>query len=417
MKKSNFYKRSTCRLCHSKDLKLVLRLTKCPLPDAYISSSELHIPQPLFPHDLLLCKKCGNTQLSVVVDPTIVYTNYLYKTVTSLGLVKHFDDYSSSVISSASLPKKSLVIDIGSNDGSLLASFKKKGMRVLGIDPAVNIARQATESGIETLPEYFSPQVALSIKKKYGLAQVITANNTFANIDDLDTFMDGVKIILSPAGVFIMETFYLMSLMKHMVFDSIYHEHMEYFTTKPLIAFFQKHGMDLIDYQDIQTKGGSARFTVAWKNGYHKPSPSVKKQLIKEKLFGVHRLSSFKAFEKRINTSKTQLMKLLLDLKKKGKIIAGFGASSTCTILTHHFDLGNIIPYVFDENTLKQNRFTPHFHVPVLAPGEIDKRKPDYILILAWRYADPIVTKNSKYLKDGGKFIIPLPKLRIIDHS
>lgn len=414
--KSNFYRKTTCRLCASPNLQLVLRLAKSPLPDDYVTARDKKKPQDLYPHDMLLCQKCGNTQLSIVVDPKIIYQDYLYKTVTSLGFVDHFKRYASEVLDEFRPQKGSLVVDIGSNDGSLLEAFKKEGLRILGIDPAEKIARQATVRGIPTLPYYFSKRVAQKIAKDYGRAAVITTNNTFANIDDLDEFTMGVKKLLAPDGVFIIETFYFLDLVKNMVFDSIYHEHMEYFTTKPLQTFFARHGMQLIDVKRIPTKGGSVRFTIQLSGGPRKVKPAVVKQIAQEMRFGIFKKSAFKAFFRRIEAAKQKVRNVVNRLKRKGASIAGFGASSTCTILLHHFSLGDKLDYLIDENILKQNRYSPNYHLRVYSPEVISTRKPDYILILAWRYAKPIIAKHQQYLDNGGTFIIPLPKLKIVYH-
>lgn len=395
-------------------MKLVLRLAKSTLPDEYVTVRNKNKPQQLFPHDMLLCQKCGNAQLSIVVDPRIVYKNYLYKSVTSLGFVQHFNRYAKDVLKDIHPKKGSLVLDIGSNDGSLLFAFKKSGFRVLGIDPAEKIAKEATENGIPTLPYYFSFKLAEKIVKKYGQATVITVNNTFANIDDLDEFAKGVAKLLFPDGVFYIETFYLLDLMKNMIFDSIYHEHMEYFTAKPLQTFFKKHGLKLVDAVRVPTKGGSIRLTFAHAFGKRKVSSRVKELISEEKRYGVSKPSSFAAFAKRIDTAKQKVFYLVNKLNKKGVSVAGFGASSTCTIMLHHFNLGRKIEYLIDENILKQNRYSPNFHLRVFSPKIIYERNPDYILILAWRYAKPIIAKHRQYLKEGGKFIIPLPKIKII---
>jgi hypothetical protein len=208
-----------------------------------------------------------------------------------------------------------------------------------------------------------------------------------------------------------------MNQMKNNVFESIYHEHMEYFTTKPLSKFFAKYGMEIIDVKNVTPKGGSIRFTVAHKGGSFRVYSSVKKQIEKEFRFGVNKPIVYKKFQKRIDRVKNRLIHLLNTVKRKGCTIAGYGASPTCTVLLHQFELGTKISYLFDDNPLKQNRFSPNFHHPVYSSDAISTLKPDYIVILAWRYTDPILFRNRQYLKNGGKFIIPLPKPKIIDHS
>lgn len=412
--KKDSYIRKTCRLCQGRDLKLVLKIKPTPLADEYITKIYLHKVQPKFPLDLMLCKDCGQTQLRDVVNPELMYTDYIYKTVSSLGLVKHFQNYAMEVLRLYKLPKNSLIVDIGSNDGSLLKAFKAKGMRVLGIDPAREIAQAATKEGIETLPEYFTLPLAKKIRKKYGPASVITVNNLYANIDDLVEFTEGIKHLLSQTGLFIFESFYILDLIKNMVFDFIHHEHLSDFSVKPISSFLIHQGMELINVKHIPTKGGSIRYTVQLKTGQYKRSPSVAKQISIETKFGLHKLQTYKHFAKKINNEKNKLHKLLSKLTKKGKVIGGYGASATSTTLLYHFDLTKKIKFFFDEYTRKHNTFSPGAHIPVLPKDHIEKLKPDYIIIFAWRYWKPIVKKNQKFLRSGGHFIAPLPKLRII---
>lgn len=413
MKKNNFV-RYTCRLCHSRKLILALSLTPTPLADEYKTHENIDKAQLIYPVELYLCRKCGHVQLGEVIPAEIIYREYIYETVSSLGLVKHFGEYSSDVISQINPPKGSLIIDIGSNDGTLLRAFKNHGMNVLGIDPARGIAAAATKSGIETLPEFFTHKLVRKIKSKYGQAKIITANNLFANIDNLDEFTLGVKELLTPNGVFIFESFYMLDLMKNMVFDFIYHEHLSYFAVKPLQAYFKRQGMELINVQHVPTKGGSLRYTVQLINGPRKVSSSVTKQISLETEFGIHKVTAFRFFAKRIARVKKELHHLLLKLKKKGKTIAGYGASATTTTLLYHFALADKIDFIIDDYPRKQNTFSPGCHIPVLPPSAINKRRPDYILILAWRYFQQIVKKNQEFLKSGGQFIIPLPTLKII---
>jgi hypothetical protein len=412
--KKESYRRMTCRLCGRKNLIKVLHLEKSPLPDQYVPRKRIGKHQPLFPLDLVLCKDCGHAQLSEVVYPEVIYQEYIYETVSSLGLVRHFTQYAKDTVSKLKPKKDSLVVDIGSNDGTLLKAFKDKKMRVLGVDPAAEIAKEATISGIETIPEFFTSKLVKRILKKYGPATIITANNLYANIDDLDELTNSVKSLLSPDGVFIVESFYLLDLIQNMVFDFIYHEHLSCFTVKPLQAFFRKHGMELIDVLPISTKGGSLRYIVQSEDGPRKVSPSVNKMLKRESEFGVHKPAVYKLFEKRINRAKEGLSALLSDLKHKGKIIAGYGASATSTTMIYHFKLQKILSFLIDDYKRKQNTFSPGCHIPVYSSPEILKRKPDYIVILAWRYFEPIVRNNKKYLESGGKFIVPLPKLKVI---
>jgi len=365
----------------------------------------------------MLCRECGQIQVSEVVYPEVIYKNYIYETVSSLGLVKHFSEYAAHTMTTIKPELGTLVVDIGSNDGTLLKAFKDSKMKVLGIDPAINIARDATKRGIETIPKFFTPTIARKIMENYGYASIICANNILANIDDLDKMIESAKILLSSDGVLIFESFYFPDLMKHLVFDFIYHEHLTCFTVTPVQAYFKRLGMELIDVLRVPTKGGSIRYTVQFVGGPRKIQKSVSQILKSESKNGVDKVGIYKSFENKIQTVKAKITALLTKLNQQGKIIAGYGASATSTTFIYHFKLQNLLSFLVDDYVRKQNTYSPGCHIPVLAPEMISIRKPDYILILAWRYADPIIQKNQAFLKYGGKFIIPLPKLKIIDKS
>lgn len=408
------YRRHTCRLCHTADLTVVVKLQPSPLADEYIISSQKKKPQPCYPLNLLLCNICGHVQLQDVVAPTTIYPDYLYETVSSLGLIRHFTSYVQYVARQIGPPAGSLIVDIGSNDGTLLKAWKAEGFRVLGIDPAKKIARLATQSGIETLPKFFTPTVARTIKKRHTQASVITANNVFANIDDLDEFVRAVKTILSPTGIFIIETSYLLDLIGNMVFDSIYHEHVSYFSVRPLIPFFQTHGMEIVDVVHSPTKGGSIRVIVQRMGAPRRISSRVARFVEQEKDAGLQKKKIFLRFATRISKAKTDLLSTIVKLQMQNKAIAGYGASNTSTTFLYHFQLQKIFPYVFDDNPKKHFTFSPGAHISVLPSDTISEHKPEYVVLLAWRYAQPIIARHKRYLQDGGHFIIPLPKVRII---
>lgn len=411
---SNIYQQRSCLLCQSTSLSRVLTLKSTPLGDQYVTKKYATLTQPLYPIVLKLCNNCGHAQLKHIVRPESIYLKYIYQTVSSPGLRKHFREYAQFVIDRVLPAKDTLVVDIGSNDGTLLREFKNEDLRVLGVDPAKNIARIASRLGVPTIPKFFDASLARSLQKKYGQAGIITANNTIANVDNLDEFTEGIRDLLSPNGVFVFETSYLNDIIKNMIFDVIYHEHISYFSISPLVSFFKKHGLELIDVIHIPTKGGSIRCTVQLAGGPRKISASVNNFISSEKKSGLHTKKKFRIFESSIKKTKKQLWQILNRLIKKGKSIAGFGASTTTTTLTYHFDLVRVLPYLIDENPIKIHTFSPGEHIQVLPPDTINERRPNYILIMAWRFADQIIEKNKQYLKQGGHFVIPLPKVRVI---
>src|SRR5712692_4871870 len=251
--------RDTCRLCGSSDLQLVLKMTPTPPGDHYVTAEALDEPQAAYPMDLVMCGQCGLAQLPDVVDPELLYRHYIYNTAVSLGPVQHFDRYAEAVLNCAGPAPGSLVVDIGSNDGTLLRAFAKRGMRVLGIDPARAVARSATEAGIETVPTFFRAALAADLRRERGPASIVTANNVFANVDDLDDLADGIRQLLTPDGVFVFETGYFPDLVRARIIDNIYQEHLSYYAVKPLQRFFPRHGMQLAAVEHEPTKGGSIR--------------------------------------------------------------------------------------------------------------------------------------------------------------
>lgn len=408
------FRRDTCRLCGSRNPTLVLQLAPSPIGDAYVPVEQLDRVQEVYPIDLFLCRSCGLSQLLDVIAPEILYGDYIYLTSSSLGLVEHFQQYADEVLRRFKAPEGALVVDIGSNDGTLLRFFQNHGMRVLGIDPAQEIAWKATEAGIETLADFFTPALARQIRQERGPATIITANNVLANIDDLTAVTEGIRDLLAADGVFVFESFYLVDLLRNMVFDFIYHEHLSAFAVKPLQSFFRRHGLELIDALHVPTKGGSLRYTVQHAGGPWPVSPSITKLIELEINAGLYRPETFKDFAAKVDALKTQTLDLLHDLKAQGKTIAGYGASITGTTLIYHFGLGDMLDFITDDNPAKHNLFSPGLHIPVFSSQALYERKPDYVLVLAWRYAEPIIKKHQAFLEQGRHFIVPLPKVQVM---
>ncbi|MEQ2010406.1 MAG: class I SAM-dependent methyltransferase [Limisphaerales bacterium] len=403
--------RDDCRLCHSRNLDLVLKLTPTPLADSYLRTKEV---QPSFPLDLYLCRECGFAQLLDVVQPQHIYLDYIYETVSSLGLVEHFDNYAAEVLGRIQPPPGALVIDVGSNDGTLLKSYQKRGMKVLGVDPAREIAARATAAGVETLAEFLTVPVARRIRQERGAAAIVSANNVIANIDDLDEIAAAIRELLAPDGVFVFESYYLGDLVQNMVFDFIYHEHISSFAVKPVALFFKRHGLELVDVLRVPTKGGSLRYTIQLAGGPRKAAPIVGELLALEAQQGLDQPEMFRAFNTRIERAKAGTLAVLQKLKAEGKSVAGYGASATTTTLVYHFGMGGLIDYLVDDYRAKQGTFSPGLHLPVLPSEALYERRPDAVVVMAWRYYEPIMRRHQKYSAQGGKFIVPMPELKIL---
>jgi hypothetical protein len=408
------HRRSDCRGCGGHDLELVFSLKPSPIGDAYVTREQVNVLQPSYPIDLYMCKQCGLAQIMDVIDPEILYGEYIYVTASSMGLADHFRDYADSVTGRCGLNPNSLVVDIGSNDGTLLRRFKDCGMSVLGVEPATHIAAEATATGIKTIGKFFTPDLAKQIAAEHGRAKLVTANNVFANIDDLMSWVNGVNELLADDGVFVFESYYLADLVQNMVFDFIYHEHLSAFSVKPIQFLFKRVGLELVAVQRVDTKGGSLRYFVQRPKGPLEIDGSVDKMLMSEDSLGLYRKETFSAFTEKVNGLKEKTKKFLTQAKSEGKSIAGFGASITGTTLIYHFEIGEYLDYLVDDNPAKQGRFSPGLHLPVLPSSALYERKPDYLVVLAWRFAEPFIKKNHAFLDGGGCFVIPVPEFKVV---
>lgn len=408
------HRRSTCRLCGGSDLTEVLSLAPTPPANAFVPADKLDENQETFPLDLFFCEGCGHVQLLDVVDPRVLFENYVYVSGTSPVFVKHFEDYAHFVVDAYRPDTAKLVLDIGSNDGTLLGFFKDRDFPVLGVDPAKDIAQRATEAGIETIAGFFTENLAAVIRAERGAAGVITANNVFAHADDLQGIVRGIRSLLADDGVFVFEVSYLMDVYNDTLFDTIYHEHVAYHSVKPLQSFFDANGMELIAVQRVDSHGGSLRGVAQLKGAKRDVEPSVGALIALEADLGLDKAETLKAFGQKIGAIKDRLTSELARLKADGKIIAGFGAPAKATTLMYHFGIGpDVIDFIVDDSPLKQGLYTPGLHVPVLPSDALYEKNPDYVVILAWNFAQPIMEKHAAFAEAGGRFIVPLPQVEI----
>jgi len=408
------FRRGDCRLCDSLDLVLVMSLGETPLANAFLRKDQLDEPEPRFPLDLFLCRSCGHLQLRDVVDPELLFRRYLYVSSTSPVFVEHFRKYAEDIITGYHVARDSMVIEIGSNDGILLRPFQGAGMRVLGIDPAVDIARKAGEDGIETWPCFFTEELARRVRAERGPAAVVAANNVFAHADDLHGIVRGVKHLIEPGGIFVFEVSYLLDVYEKALFDMTYHEHLAYHSVKPLKRFLARHGMELIETVRVPTHGGSLRGVAQVAGGPHALQGSVAELVCRETEARLDQPETFLGFARGIARLKNELRGLLLDLRSKGNRIAGFGAPAKLTTLMHHFEIGSdLIEFVVDDSPLKQGLYTPGHRIPIVSSSRLYESRPDYVLILAWNFAENIMGAHTAFARQGGRFIIPLPKLEV----
>jgi SAM-dependent methyltransferase len=395
-------------------LDLVLPIAPSPIGDAYVPADRLDEQQELYPLDVYLCQDCAHAQNVDVVDPEILFRDYIYVTASSLGLVEHFRRYADDVSDRFSIGSGSFVVEIGSNDGSLLRFFKAKGARVLGIDPAREIAKATSSSGIPTLPEFFSKKLAEEISRKDGRASLIVANNVFAHADDLRDVVAGIEQLLDDQGIFVFEVSYLVDMVDGLVFDTIYHEHVSYHTIVPLQKLFDSLGMMLFDVRRIESKGGSIRGFAAKRTSHRAIEPVVDEMARTEGERGFGKRDIFKRYSLEIDKRKFETTSIIDAALQQGKIVAGYGASTTVATLMWHFGLQSKLSYLFDDNPRKHGLFSPRNHLPVYPSGQIYDLRPDLIVILAWTYAKPIVARHNRYLSNGGQFLVPLPEVQIV---
>jgi SAM-dependent methyltransferase len=388
-----------------------------PIGGAFVGLDQLGVRQELYPLDLYQCTDCGHVQLLDVVNPKLLFSDYSYLSGRT-GLVHHFAKYAGNVMVRNALGGNAFVVDIGSNDGSFLKFFRDQGMKVLGVDPAENIAAVANDAGIPTLAMMFDMSAAEQIRKDYGPADVVTANNVFAHIDDMQGTLASVAALLGDDGLFYFEVSYLLDVIDNMLLGAIFHEHLCYHTVKPLVSFLERGGMELIDVERVAIQGGSLICTVQCRGGKRTVASAVAELIKLEESRGVYGDEFFASFCSRLEEKKSEMGALLVEIKAKGQRIAAYGAARGGTFITYLFEFGSCIDFIVDDDPLKFGHFSPGWHIPVLPITELYERRPDYVVILAWVHSKLIVEKNRQYLDSGGKFITFFPSIQVIDkHS
>ena len=395
-------------------MEMVLELAPSPPANAFVGAAELADPQPKYPLDVGFCRDCAHVQLMHVVDAAHLFSNYVYVSGTSPAFVRHFEEYAAAAMDRVGLAPGDLVVEIGSNDGTLLRAFQRHGMKVLGIDPARKIAEAANAAGIETWPRFFDAAAADEVRRRHCAAKCITANNVMAHIDALGDTIDAAAGLLAPDGMLVFEVSYLSDVIEHTLFDTIYHEHLDYHSVAPLIPFFRAHGMELVHVERVSTHGGSLRGYAARAGGPHGISPAVAAFVAAERAQGLDRAEAFAAYARKIDALGDEVQEFLDGVRGEGKTVAGYGAPAKATTLMHQFGLdADTIAFIVDESPWKQGLFTPGLHVPVVSGDAIAAQKPDYVVIFAWNFAEPIMQKNAAYLEGGGHFVVPVPHLTV----
>jgi len=406
----------TCRFCKTHLQHSFCDLGMSPLSNSYLKKEELSKREPFYPLHAYVCDKCFLVQLEEFETPDQIFSDYAYFSSYSESWLKHAENYVNSMIQRFKFNSTSQIIELASNDGYLLKYFKVKGVPVLGIEPAANVADVAIAHGIPTQKKFFGVNTAKELVQEGLQADLLLGNNVLAHVPDLNDFVEGMKLLLKPHGVITMEFPHLLKLIAEHQFDTIYHEHFSYFSFLTVEKVFAKHGLTLFDVEELPTHGGSLRIFAKHQNDTSNPISSKVAELKQREIsLGLDKLQTYQSFQKSVSQTKESLIKFLKEAKKQGKTVIGYGAPAKGNTLLNFCGVGKeFIDYTVDRSPHKQGQFLPGTHIPIRHPDDISKTKPDYLLILPWNLKDEIMQQMSFIKTWGGQFVTPIPHTEVI---
>lgn len=408
-------KRATCRACGGRDLELFLPLGNVALANSFLRSPDEFASEPRFPLDVYFCRTCSMVQLLDVIDPEVLFRNYLYVTGTSDTIAKHNVGYAKTVVELVGIDAQGLVVEAASNDGSLLKCFQKHGVRVLGVEPATNIAEKANAAGVPTVNEFFGAAKGAELRAKHGPAKAVIGNNVLAHVDDPVDFLRGFKALLDHDGLAICEVPELAEFVERLEYDTVYHEHLSYFSVTSLMRVCEEAGLRIVRVDHVPVHGGSVRMYAAPVERVREHAADVVAMSAKEKSAGIAAPERLRRFAREVEAQRAGLLELLEKLQAERKTVGGYGAPAKGNTLLNYCGITTrLLPWTVDKSPLKVGLYAPGSHIPVLPASELLERQPDYCLILAWNFADEIRAQQAEYARRGGRFILPIPRARIV---
>ncbi|HEY7317468.1 MAG TPA: class I SAM-dependent methyltransferase [Candidatus Binatia bacterium] len=408
-------KKDSCRACGDKNLQRFLCLGPTPLANSFLRSPDDFTGESSYPLDVYFCKTCSLVQLLDVINPEVLFRNYVYVTGTSETIAEHNVRYAQTVVDLLELQAKDLVVEVASNDGSLLGCFKDHGVKILGVEPATNIAEMARARGIETANHFFDLKIARELRGLYGPAKAVIGNNVLAHVDETRDFLRGCKELIDEDGLVIIEVPYLRDLIDGLEYDTIYHEHLCYFLAHSLKRLCDVVGLSIVRIDRVPIHGGSLRMYAGLCERYGKRSDEFQALVEEERSLGLTEVERYHRFAFDVEKNRQAILALLGALQKDGKTVAGYGAPAKGNTLLNYCRIGtDLLPYTVDKNPLKIGLYTPGMHIPVLPVSTLLERQPDYVLILPWNFADEIIKQQAGYQARGGRFIIPMPEPRLV---